>query len=327
MTSQPKNAPKIATVFGGTGFVGRYVVRALARAGYTVKVAGRVPERAFFLRPCGTVGQVVPVHCDYRDPVHIAAALRGSDVVVNCIGILYERKRGDFKRIHTGLPGMIAQACAAAGVGRFVHISALGVEESRSRYAATKLAGEQAVMQAFPAATILRPSVIFGPEDGFFNLFAGLMRFSPVLPLIGGGRTLFQPVYVGDVAAGVLAAATLPLIGEHNPQGRIFELAGPESLSFRDIYTRLFRWTGHRRMLVSVPFRLMKVQAFFLQFIPPRPLLTPDQVISLQTDNVANSAMPGLEDLDVRPTAMELIVPAYLERFRDGGRFSATKQV
>lgn len=317
--------PKIATVFGGTGFVGRYVVRALARAGYTVKVAGRVPERAFFLRPCGTVGQVVPVHCDYRDPVHIAAALRGSDVVVNCIGILYERKRGDFKRLHTGLPGMMAQACAA-GVERFIHISALGVDRAASRYAKSKLAGEQAVIQAFPTATILRPSVIFGPEDGFLNLFAGLMRFSPILPLIGGGATRFQPVYVGDVAAAVLAAATQPLIGEQNPQGRIFELAGPQTLSFREIYQDLFRWTGRRRMLIPVPFVVMKVQAFFLQFIPPRPLLTPDQVVSLQSDNVITPGMPGLEDMDVRPTAMELIVPAYLERFRAGGRFSATKQ-
>lgn len=317
--------PKIATVFGGTGFVGRYVVRALARAGYTVKVAGRVPERAFFLRPCGTVGQVVPVHCDYRDPVHIAAALRGSDVVVNCIGILYERKRGDFKRLHTGLPGMMAQACAA-GVERFIHISALGVDRAASRYAKSKLAGEHAVIQAFPTATILRPSVIFGPEDEFLNLFAGLMRFSPILPLIGGGETRFQPVYVGDVAAAVLAAATQPLIGEQNPQGRIFELAGPQTLSFREIYQDLFRWTGRRRMLIPVPFVVMKVQAFFLQFIPPRPLLTPDQVVSLQSDNVITPGMPGLEDMDVRPTAMELIVPAYLERFRAGGRFSATKQ-
>lgn len=317
---------KIATVFGGTGFIGRYVVRELARAGYTIKIATRIPERAYFLKTAGTVGQVVPVLCDYRDVSSIASVVRGSDVVVNCIGILFEKRRGDFQRIHTGFPGMIAQACAAGGVDRLVHLSSLGADTGRSKYARSKLAGEAALHKAFPSAIILRPSVVFGPEDEFFNMFAGLARFLPVLPLIGGGRTKFQPVYAGDVAMAVMGALSLPGIGDQAPLGRIYELGGPEILTLRDVYQRLFLWTGRSRPLVTLPFMLARVQAFFLAQIPPRPILTPDQVTSLQTDTIVQPGMAGLDDLGVRPTGMELIVPAYLERFRAGGRFSACKQ-
>jgi NADH dehydrogenase len=319
-------APRIASVFGGTGFIGRYVVRELARAGYLVKVASRVPERAFFLKPAGTVGQIVPVACNYRDTVSIASVIRGSDLVINCVGILYEKKRGDFQRVHAGLPGMIAQACASTGVSRFVHLSALGVDRSASRYAKSKLEGERAVLSAFAAATILRPSVVFGPEDHFFNMFAGMARVLPALPLIGGGKTQFQPVYVGDVAAAVLAAAHQTGAAGSGSQGRVFELGGPAVMTFRQIYEMVFRYTGRRRMMVPLPFPVAMIDAAFLQYVPPRPVLTPDQVVSLKTDNVVTAGMPCLEDLGIRPTGVEQIVPAYLERFRSGGRFSDTKE-
>jgi NADH dehydrogenase len=315
---------KIATIFGGTGFVGRYVVRNLARAGYRVKIVTRVPERAYFLRPLGQVGQIVAVACNDRDPVSIASVIRGSDVVVNCIGILYEKKRGDFQRVHTNLPGLIAQACAASGVSHLVHISALGVVEGTSRYAKSKLQGELALQQGFPAATILRPSVVFGPEDNFFNLFASMAQFLPVLPLIGGGQTQLQPVYVEDVADAVLAVVDGG-VGPHSPQGKIYELGGPEILTLEQIYKIIFAQTGRRRLLMPLSFCLSKIIATVLQVVPPKPLLTPDQVESLKTDNVVSANALGLDDLGIRPGAVNLIVSAYLERFRSGGRFPRIK--
>ena len=316
---------KTATIFGGTGFVGRYIVRDLARAGYIVKIATRIPERGYFLRPYGSVGQIVPVHCKYNDRASIDQAVSGSTIVVNCVGVLYERRRGDFQRIHTDLAQAIAESCAQHNVTRFVHLSALAVDRAQSRYAKTKLAGEKAVLAAFPNATILRPSVIFGQDDHFFNMFAGLAKVLPVLPLIGGGKTKFQPVYVGDVAQAVMAALTIPAQGIENPQGGIYELGGPETVTFREIYQRIFSWTGKRRMLIGLPFGLAKIQAAFLQFVPPKPLLTPDQVTALKTDNVVGVDALGLSALNVVPTGMALIVPPYLERFRAGGRFSDIK--
>lgn len=316
---------KTATVFGGTGFIGRYVVRELARMGYIVKAASRVPERAFFLKPCGWVGQVVPTFCDFRDQASIDSAIRGSQVVVNCVGILYQRRRHDFIRVHTDMPGMIAEACAREGVERFIHISALGVDKAASRYARTKHEGERKVLGAFPRATILRPSVVFGTEDGFFNMFACMARIFPALPLIGGGKTKFQPVYVADVAAAVVAVIALPAIGNQTPQGKIYELGGPEIMTMRDIYARVFSWTGRARAMMPIPFWVAKIDAAFLQMIPPRPILTPDQVTSLRTDSVVSPEALGFEDLGISPTGADLIVPVYLERFRAGGRFAERK--
>lgn len=316
---------EIAVVFGGTGFVGRQIVRELARHGYRVKVATRVPERAYFLRPCGMVGQVVPVACDYADVASLDAAMRGASLAVNCIGILYERGRGArFGKTQAELPGALGAAAQRAGVKRFVHISALGIEKSKSRYAASKLEGEKNLLAAFPRATILRPSVIFGEDDDFFNKFAELSRYLPFLPLIGGGETKFQPVYVGDVAAAAMTALTRPAVGEDNPQGKIYALGGPEVLSFRQIYERLFAYTGRKRMLVPLPFALAKIQAFFLGLLPT-PLLTRDQVESLKTDSVVPPGTPGLKSLGVTPTALDLILPRYLEIYRAGGHFGRLK--
>lgn len=313
-------SPKIATVFGGTGFIGRYIVRELARAGYIVKIAARIPERAYFLRPNGGVGQIVPVLCDIKDQASIENAIRGSDVVVNCIGLLYQRRRGDFRRAHVDAPAMMAAACSKFNVSRFVHLSALGVDRSTSFYARTKIEGERQIFGNFPTATILRPSVVFGPEDQFINFFATLARFFPVLPLIGGGKTKFQPVYVADVSAAVMAA-----ISRNDTLGGVYELGGPEILDMKEIYSYIFQHTGLRRPFISAPFFMAKIKASVLQWIPPKPLLTPDQVESLKTDNIVSPYALGLGDLGVRPTGMELIVPAYLERFRVGGRF-ANKQ-
>lgn len=315
-----RDAAKIATIFGGTGFVGRHVVQLLARAGYVVKIATRVPERAFFLRPCGTPGQVVPFRCDYATPDSIEKAVEGASCVINCTGILFEKKKGDFNRIHAEIPRRIAQACRAQGVAHFIHISALGTDKAASRYAASKREGEKAVREAFPGTVILRPSVIFGPEDNFFNMFAELSRYTPVLPLIGGGRTKFQPVYVGDVAAAAMAVLARP-----EAQGRTYELGGPEIIDFRQIYERLFDCTGRKRCLISLPWGMAKIQATFTGMMP-RPLLTRDQVETLKTDNVVAPGMPGLSDLGINATPMDMILPEYMEHYRQGGHFSDKKR-
>lgn len=316
---------KIATVFGGTGFIGRQIVRELAKAGYIVKVATRIPERAYFLKPYGHVGQVVPFACDYNEPASIAAAIHGAEVVVNCIGILFQKKKGGFYKAHVEIPEAIAKACKKEGVKRFVHIAALGDDKGGSLYARTKLEGEKAVKKAFKDVTILRPSVVFGPEDDFFNMFAEMARYLPFLPLIGGGKTKFQPVYVGDVADAVMAALTLPVTNDQNPCGKIYELGGPEVVTFREIYQRLFEYTGRRRCLVSLPFGIAKIQAGFMGFLP-KPPLTADQVESLKTDNIVSNKALGLDNLGITATAMEMILPSYLETYRPGGKFADNKK-
>ena len=310
----------MACVFGGTGFVGRQIVRALAREGYTVKVATRFPEKAFFLKTAGNVGQVVPVACKAGDDAAIRAAVRGCDVVVNCVGILYQKGKSTFTRIHTELPRSIAKACAAEKVAHLVHLSALGCEESESKYGKSKLNGELAVHENFPKATILRPSVVFGPEDEFFNMFARLSTVLPALPLVGGGCTKFQPVYVADIADAVMKA-----IASSDSEGQIYELGGPDILTFRQIYERLFAQTGRKCFLVSLPWGVAKLQGHVMGLLP-KPLLTADQVESLKTDNVVAADAKTLADLGVVPTGLDIILPTYLARFRPGGRFGDKKR-
>ena len=313
---------KTACIFGGSGFIGTQIVRELARQGYRIKVASRVPERAYDLRPCGSVGQIVPFACDYKEDDSLKNSVRGCDLVVNTIGILFEKgKRATFENIHTKLPARIAQACSDEKVSRFVHISALGVDTGSSNYAKSKLAGEEALLKIFPKATILRPSVVFGPGDNFFNMFAKLSVVAPALPLIGGGKTKFQPVYVGDVADSVVAAATNAAIGDNSPQGKIYELGGPDVLSFKEIYEELFRQTGRRRALVNLPWGIASAQGAVMNALMPTPLLTADQVESLKTDNVVGQNALTLQDLGVMPTSMSTILPTYLARFKPGGRF------
>lgn len=313
---------KIATIFGGTGFVGRHIVQRLAKAGYTVKVATRAAESAYFLRPCGMPGQIVPFRCDYNDAQSVGETIRGSEVVINCIGILYEKdKKSTFRRAHVEIPRVIAQVCARENVARFVYISALGIDHATSRYAQSKREGERAVREIFPAAVILRPSVIFGPEDSFFNMFAELARYTPALPLIGGGKTKFQPVYVGDVADAVMAS-----LWNGDASGKTYELGGPEVVTLREIYQRLFAVTGRRRCLISMPFGLAKIQASFMQMLP-HPLLTRDQVESLKTDSVVSAGALTLDDLGIPPAALDAVLPDYLAYCRPGGVFADKKKI
>ncbi len=315
---------KIATVFGGTGFIGRYIIAQLAREGATIKVVTRHPSSAYFLRQFGGVGQIVPVLNDLS-PESIERVIAGSDVVVNCMGILFEKRKSKFKTVHEDYARQIAQACAKYNVKRLVHISAAGIDKSQSQYAQTKRAGEAAIRAAFPKATILRPCVVFGAEDNFFNKFAQLSMFSPVLPLIGGGHTKFQPVYVCDVAQAAVNALTETDIGAQSPLGKTYDLAGPETLDFKGIYQKIAAVTGRKRILLSLPVFLARIQAALFSVLPTPPL-TNDQITSLKTDNVADASAPGLADLAIQPTALDAVLPTYLDHYRSGGRFADRKR-
>jgi uncharacterized protein YbjT (DUF2867 family) len=306
----------LVTVFGGTGFLGRHTVRALAKCGYRIRVAVRYPNLGFFLPPMGHVGQIQLVKANVQDADSVAAAMRGAGAVVNLTGILFERGSQSFDSIHAEGAGAIAKAAAAADVITLVHVSAIGADPgAEAYYAQSKAEGEKRVRAAFPTATILRPSIVFGPEDGFFNKFADLARFVPVLPLIGGGHTKFQPVFVGDVAAAILKC-----VEDASTRGKTYELGGPTVYSFNDLMQIVLRETGRKRALVSLPFALASIQAMFLQFMPT-PLLTPDQVRLLKVDNVVASGVPALSDLEIAPTSVEAEVGSYLWRFRARGEY------
>ncbi len=305
----------LITVFGGTGFLGRHAVRALAKAGHRLRVAVRYPNEGYFLPPMGHVGQIALVRCNVREPADVAAATAGAEAVVNLTGILHQSGAQSFEAIHCEAAEAIASAAKAAGARTLVHVSAIGADkDSASRYAATKAEGEARVRAVFPEAAIVRPSLVFGPEDDFFNRFAALARILPALPLIGGGHTRFQPVFVGDVAAAIARLAEEPALG-----GAVYELGGPNVYSFKELMQIVLRETGRKRMLVPVPFALATLKAMFLQFLP-KPLLTPDQVTLLKSDNVVTGP-DGLAALGIVPTSVEAEVPAYLWRFRPKGQY------
>jgi NADH dehydrogenase len=318
MTLQ-SNTDTLITIFGGSGFLGRHVVRALAKRGYRIRVAVRRPDLAGHLQPLGRVGQIHAVQANVRYSRSVAAAARDADVVINLVGILFERGRQRFDAVQTFGAEAIALAAAAYGA-RMVHVSALGADEtSSSHYARSKAVGEKAVLAAVPSAIVLRPSVIFGPEDDFFNRFAALARLSPVLPLIGGGHTRFQPVFVGDAAIAIADA-----VEGKAKAGATYELGGPEVRSFKQLMEFVLATIERRRLLVPLPFALARWQAQFLQYLPT-PLLTPDQVELLKHDNIVSAAAERegrtFKGLGIRPTAMEAIVPSYLWRFRKTGQF------
>jgi NADH dehydrogenase len=314
------NLETLVTVFGGSGFLGRNVVRALCKRDYRVRVAVRRPELAGHLQPLGRVGQIHAVQANVRYPASVEAAMRDSHVAINLVGILAKSGAQTFDAVQARGAEAIARVAASAGAS-MVHVSAIGANDrSSSQYARTKAAGEKAVLAALPSATIMRPSVVFGPEDQFTNRFAALARLAPALPLIGGGTTRMQPVYVGDVATAIADAVD----GKAKP-GATYELGGPEVLTMREIMETILEITDRDRMLVSLPFGLARLLSIFLQFAPGTLKLTPDQVELLRSDNVVSEAAKAagltLEGLGITPDSLEAIAPSYLWRFRPAGQF------
>ncbi len=314
---------KLVTVFGGSGFVGRHVVRALAARGWRVRVAVRRPDLAFFLQPIGAVGQIHSVQANLRFPDSVARALAGADAVVNLVGILAETGRQKFAAVQADGARAVAEAAAAAGIDRLVHVSAIGADaDSPAAYAKSKAEGEAAVLKAVPQAVVLRPSIIFGPEDDFFNRFGAMATMTPVVPLVGA-ETKFQPVFVGDVAEAVATAVS----GGAEP-GTVYELGGPEVKSFKACIEQMLAVIGRDRATVSIPFMVARFQAWFLEKLP-KPLLTVDQVKLLQHDNVVSDAASRenrtLEDLGIKAQTMTSILPTYLTRFKPHGEFDSAR--
>jgi NADH dehydrogenase len=304
-------------VIGASGFIGRYVVKRLAARGIVIAAVVRNVETAKLLLPMGDVGQIARLGTNLLDEARLAAAIAGAEAVINLVGILHEHGSQRFDAIHHQGPARLGALATAAGVKRLVHISALGADPAApSAYGRSKAAGEQALRAGFPGATILRPSIVFGPEDAFFNRFARLARLFPALPLIGGGTTRFQPVYVGDVADAVMAA-----LDDRASAGQTYELGGPRIYTFKALMELILAETKRKRLLVPVPWGLARCQAALLQLLP-NPPLTVDQVRSLERDNVVSPGARTLADLGITPDTVEAIVPAYLDRYRRGGWFS-----
>ena len=318
---------KLVTIYGGSGFIGRYIARRMAKEGWRVRVAVRRPNEAIFVRPYGVVGQVEPVFCNIRDDASVRAVMQGADAVVNCVGVLNEVGKNGFDAVQAEGAGRIARIAAELGVGHLVQLSAIGADaESASAYARSKAAGEAAVQEAFPAAVILRPSVVFGSEDQFFNRFAAMSRFGPILPVVGA-ETKFQPVYVDDVAQ----AAVKAVLGEAAPG--IYELGGPDVHSFRELMQKMLQVVQRRRFIVNIPFfaaRIMGSVFDLLQTVTlglfTNGLITRDQVRNLARDNVVSPRARGLADLGIAPTPIDAVLPEYLWRYRPSGQYAAIKE-
>lgn len=318
---------QLVTIFGGSGFVGRYIARRMAQQGWRVRVAVRRPNEALFVKPYGVVGQVVPTLANVRDDDSVRAAIRGADAVVNCVGILAPDGKNTFEAVQDEGAGRVARITAEEGVQRFVHISAIGADaESDSAYARTKAAGEAAVLDHMPGAVILRPSIVFGPEDQFFNRFAGMARFGPMLPVVGGS-TRFQPIYVDDVA---LAASTA--LQDGSVQG-VYELGGPDVDSFRDLMVQMLQIIRRRRMIFNMPFWMARTVATIGEAASAvtlgliKPPMTRDQVRNLARDNLVSEGAQTLADLGVTdPSSLEAILPEYLWRFRPSGQYEGLKE-
>jgi uncharacterized protein YbjT (DUF2867 family) len=318
---------KLVTIFGGSGFVGRYIARRMAKEGWRVRVAVRRPNEALFVRPYGTPGQVEPVACNIRDDASVRAVMQGADAVVYCVGILNRSGKNTFDAVQAEGPGRIARIAAAEGVSTLVHVSAIGADAaSDSNYSRTKGEGEAAVLAAFPSAVILRPSIIFGTEDGFFNRFASMSRMGPILPVVGA-NTRFQPVFVDDVAQ----AAVKGVLGQAAPG--VYELGGPEVDTFRGLMGRMLDVIKRRRAVVNVPFWVANIMGFAFDALQAvtlglieNKMITRDQVRNLRRDNVVSPGARGLADLGIEPSSMEAVLPDYLWRFRPSGQFASIKE-
>jgi uncharacterized protein YbjT (DUF2867 family) len=331
MTNPLDKSTRLVTIFGGSGFVGRHVVRALAQRGWRIRVACRRPDLAYYLQPIGKVGQIQAVQANLRYPASVASAVHGAEAVINLVGILTESGRQRFDAVHGFGANVVARAARNAGVASLIQMSAIGADAgSQSSYARSKAQGEAAARDAYTDATIIRPSIIFGPEDEFFNRFAALARLSPVLPLIGGGATKFQPVYVGDVAEAIAR-----VLDGQAPDGKTWELGGPEVRTFRELLEFICATIGRKRLLVPMPFPLARAQALgseianaiSLGLYPKMLHMTRDQVTLLQSDNIVSEAAKAagttLEGMGIAPDSIEAIVPTYLYRFRKSGQFEA----
>ncbi|WP_271951676.1 complex I NDUFA9 subunit family protein [Ruegeria faecimaris] len=313
---------KLVTIYGGSGFVGRYIARRLANEGWRVRVAVRRPNEAMFVRPYGAVGQVEPVLCNIRDDASVALAMRGADAVVNCVGVLNEIGRNEFDTVQTEGAERVARLAAAEGVTRMVHISAIGADaEAGSEYSRTKAQGEAGVLAHMPGAMILRPSVIFGTEDQFFNRFAAMTRMGPFLPLVGA-QTQFQPVYVDDVAK----AAVQGVLGQAS--GGVYELGGPEVKTFRALMLQMLDVINRHRIILGIPFWVARIMAGMLDIMKfasfqlfPNNILTRDQLKNLRHDNVASDSALGFADLGIEPATLESVLPDYLWKFRPSGQY------
>lgn len=317
---------KLVTIYGGSGFVGRYIARRMAKAGWRVRVAVRRPNEALFVKPYGVVGQVEPILCNIRDDNSVRAAMVGADAVVNCVGILAESGKNSFDAVQIEGATRVARLAADEGIARMVQISAIGADaDADSEYAKTKAGGEAGVLEHMPGAVILRPSIVFGPEDEFFNRFAGMTRFSPVLPLVNADAK-FQPVYVDDVAH----AAELALTG--TAEAGIYELGGPDTESFRELMQRMLDVIGRRRLILNMPNWMARLTAFGFDMMQAMTfglisngVLTRDQVKNLQNDNAVAQDAQGFDSLGIRPVSMVSILPDYLWRFRPSGQYDAIK--
>ena len=310
-----QNNQKIIGVFGAGGFLGKHLMRQLTKLDYRIKVATRNPYLKGYLKPLGNPGQIELFKTNIFDPEDVKRVLKNCDLAINLVGILYETRNQKFNQIHVQFPSLLSELCNELKVKQLVHVSALGVQDNHvSQYMQSKLLGEKHIQDTFNSSVILRPSLVFGPEDKFFNMFAALAQFSPILPLIGGGNTIFEPIYVGDVAKAIVKSLEL-----NNLKPKIYELGG-ENYSFKELIKILLTQIKKERFLISIPFSIAKFQSYFLQMMP-NPILTPDQVEILKYNNVVSGDYPTLKNLGISATTIQSILPKYIYRFRSGGQF------
>jgi len=308
---------KIATIFGASGFIGRHLIRRLTKKDFQIIAATRSPYLHGYLKPLGNPGQIDLEKVNLFDEERLRTLIKSSDVVINLVGILYETKKQKFEDIHAKFPDLLSKLCSELNIKKLVHISALGINETvSSQYMQSKLKGEKNIINNFDRSVILRPSVIFGPEDRFFNQFASLAEFFPVLPLIGGGLTYFQPIYVEDIAKSIVVVSEKEEINNS-----IYELGGPQTFTFKELMKILLKQIKKKRFLVPIPYSFAKFQAKILQLLP-KPLLTTDQVEMLKYDNIVTNNYPTIKDLKINPKTIESVLPNYIWRFRRGGQFA-----
>ncbi|HIN07363.1 MAG TPA: complex I NDUFA9 subunit family protein [Pelagibacteraceae bacterium] len=311
-----QNNQKIIGIFGAGGFLGKHLMRQLTKLDYRVKVATRNPYLKGYLKPLGNPGQIELFKTNIFNPEDVKQVLKNCDLAINLVGILYETRKQKFNQIHAQFPNLLSELCNELGIKKLVHVSALGVKEGHpSQYMQSKLQGEKNIQDTFKQSVILRPGIMFGPEDKFFNTFATLAQFSPALPLIGGGKTVFEPIYVGDVAQTIVKSLEL-----NNSKPSIYELGGA-NYSFKELMQILLSEINKKRFLIPIPWGMAKFQSYFLQMLPT-PLLTPDQVTMLRYDNVVSGEYKTLKNLKIKPTTIQSILPKYIYRFRSGGEFS-----